>query len=383
MKKRCHNEAIDVEDFLHPFIDLEEEDETDEGTPREVVDLEGEDAACENGAEDAYGQRSSRTSKSKHRRSNDNEFRDGSTSEEEDDKKAQPAHTSEFRIEGSCPICLSEYESPALTDKCFHAFCFACILQWAEVNARCPLCKAPFVSIIHAITSVSSYQRHWLPKHLLARQPSPAAPIDAPRVRPSTNTTRVRRRRPVEWGEAHGRPSNGDGLSFRRRIYELGTPVRLFSSARPTPIGAADVQRDKKLRERVEGWVRRELRALLHDDDLDIPAHCVLAAVLQHGPTAEKTVNELRWFVFEHAELFAHELDAFARTHYDMETYDRLAASHYHHPTPNTNTTTLNRSRHRPPPPSPPVDAPRAAADAHGRGRSRSPGRSPVEGRRR
>lgn len=49
----------------------------------------------------------------------------------------------------SCGICLSE-EGKSIRgyiDSCRHYFCFNCILEWAKIESRCPLCKRRFSSI--------------------------------------------------------------------------------------------------------------------------------------------------------------------------------------------------------------------------------------------
>ncbi|XP_010547737.1 PREDICTED: uncharacterized protein LOC104819392 isoform X2 [Tarenaya hassleriana] len=48
-----------------------------------------------------------------------------------------------------CGICLSE-GGKSITgqiDSCDHYFCFVCILEWAKVESRCPMCKQRFTSI--------------------------------------------------------------------------------------------------------------------------------------------------------------------------------------------------------------------------------------------
>ncbi|KAI8528756.1 hypothetical protein RHMOL_Rhmol12G0172000 [Rhododendron molle] len=52
----------------------------------------------------------------------------------------------------SCGICLcSEEGGRAIIrgriDSCDHYFCFVCIMEWAKVESRCPLCKRRFTSI--------------------------------------------------------------------------------------------------------------------------------------------------------------------------------------------------------------------------------------------
>uniref|UniRef100_A0A8C5RIH3 RING-type E3 ubiquitin transferase n=1 Tax=Laticauda laticaudata TaxID=8630 RepID=A0A8C5RIH3_LATLA len=40
-----------------------------------------------------------------------------------------------------CPICLERIRNVAFLNPCFHRFCFACILEWSDRKAECPLCK--------------------------------------------------------------------------------------------------------------------------------------------------------------------------------------------------------------------------------------------------
>lgn len=48
-----------------------------------------------------------------------------------------------------CGICLSEEgkTSRGWIDSCDHYFCFVCIMEWAKVESRCPMCKRRFTTI--------------------------------------------------------------------------------------------------------------------------------------------------------------------------------------------------------------------------------------------
>ncbi|GFY94910.1 RING/U-box protein [Actinidia rufa] len=49
-----------------------------------------------------------------------------------------------------CGICLSQEGKKTVQGTlncCSHYFCFACIMEWAKVESRCPLCKQRFVTI--------------------------------------------------------------------------------------------------------------------------------------------------------------------------------------------------------------------------------------------
>ncbi|XP_058115139.1 uncharacterized protein LOC131258096 isoform X2 [Magnolia sinica] len=54
---------------------------------------------------------------------------------------------------GTCGICFLEDDGQAIRgwiDSCNHFFCFVCIMEWAKVESRCPLCKARFSIIRRA-----------------------------------------------------------------------------------------------------------------------------------------------------------------------------------------------------------------------------------------
>lgn len=49
-----------------------------------------------------------------------------------------------------CGICFSEEDKRRVRGKldcCTHYFCFTCIMEWAKVETRCPLCKQRFKTI--------------------------------------------------------------------------------------------------------------------------------------------------------------------------------------------------------------------------------------------
>lgn len=87
--------------------------------------------------------------------------------------KPEPTQTTdEVRIEevvrqepDKCPVCLQAFassRSKSYTSKCFHAFCFECILEWTKVRYQCPLCKSDFDRIIYNVVSSLEYNEYAL-----------------------------------------------------------------------------------------------------------------------------------------------------------------------------------------------------------------------------
>ncbi|RNA40906.1 E3 ubiquitin- ligase Topors-like [Brachionus plicatilis] len=66
---------------------------------------------------------------------------------------------------GKCAICLQKFPSNAsksYASKCFHSFCFECLLEWSKVKYSCPLCKVDFERIIFQLTSHLEYKAYFL-----------------------------------------------------------------------------------------------------------------------------------------------------------------------------------------------------------------------------
>jgi len=60
----------------------------------------------------------------------------------------------------SCVICLNTFERSSIRGKlpCAHSsFCFVCILGWAEVTNKCPVCQSRFGSI----ESLGCYRKNY------------------------------------------------------------------------------------------------------------------------------------------------------------------------------------------------------------------------------
>ena len=77
-----------------------------------------------------------------------------------------------------CAICLQAYQSKALLDRCFHAFCFSCIMAWSARAHTCPLCKAGFSSLIYNIKNERLFEQYYFTdkKKRQQRPPSPPRP---------------------------------------------------------------------------------------------------------------------------------------------------------------------------------------------------------------
>ena len=64
-------------------------------------------------------------------------------------------------------VCYDDMKVYYNLNQLTHTFCFACILQWADVVSSCPMCKVPFKSIIHNVRGVDTYDQVHDYKHCI------------------------------------------------------------------------------------------------------------------------------------------------------------------------------------------------------------------------
>ncbi|CAA7041250.1 unnamed protein product [Microthlaspi erraticum] len=212
-----------------------------------------------------------------------------------------------------CPICLGTILEESYLDTCFHKFCFKCIKQWIKVvsskvskqlsSVKCPLCKTENLSIIH------NYDGHSFDRHYISRN-----------ITDGFVLTKEQR--------------------YRLQCYytEPGFLADVF-----------DVPRFWKLKRflqpnrSLEAWLRRELQALMQDENVDIVLHHLVGVTdsfckrieqrhKQEAISAE-TIQEqfksvvseaARPFVMARTDRFVDELELFLASGLNMEAYDAV-----------------------------------------------------------
>ncbi|KAK9807017.1 hypothetical protein WJX72_010799 [[Myrmecia] bisecta] len=123
----------------------------------------------------------------------------------------------------TCPICLTEIfelRHKAVVVPCMHVFCLPCLKRWSEQKRVCPLCKGRIKGYMYAIESSGKYKERVIP----------ASP-------------------------------------WRRHIYDDD----LWALPIDPPPGAAAGGATNRQR-RLQDWIDRELRAVLQQEDVNIPS---------------------------------------------------------------------------------------------------------------
>ncbi|OAY42258.1 uncharacterized protein LOC110622256 [Manihot esculenta] len=212
-----------------------------------------------------------------------------------------------------CPICLGPFLQESYLDSCFHKFCYNCILQWTKVVAgkhsrspsslKCPLCKTENFSIIFGYDG-SSFQRQYVNVNVNFEH--------------SSFFSKAHKYRLKCYYTEPGILSNIVNVSRYWKSHKYLQPNRWLLS-----------------------WLRREIQALLQEEDVEIIVHHILGVVdsfLKRGdqfhqmktPEAKqgefKTLvsNAARPFLAARTERFVNELEMFLASSFNIQAYDEV-----------------------------------------------------------
>lgn len=216
-----------------------------------------------------------------------------------------------WKDQNICPICLEPLHQEAYLDQCFHTFCYPCIIYWSNVlkkkspvhlsSVKCPLCKTDNHSIIHNFDG-EHFQRHYLT-------------------------------------QTHRHSFLSAAHDFRLHCYNNN--IRLSSCT-------SDIQlywkQHKYLRKNVwfESWLKREIQALMEEEDVDIIFHHIKGAIdnfvsrEQREGASKKLAEEKRKefrglvlnagnpFLLGRIERFVDEVELFLVLGFTIKAYDEL-----------------------------------------------------------
>ena len=237
--------------------------------------------------------------------------------------------------DSDCSICLGKVNNKAFTDACFHTFCFVCLLEWSKIKATCPLCKTTFKSIIHNVVSNDVYDQYHLKP---TDNGSFGSDRRGRRFRYSTTMTeehrseltwrrnRALRRRYQSSYQIHIQAASEER---RRLIYRANLWARHMGSNPYTlyrDISTDFFSRNPAITHRLVPWLRRDLGVLFTGEDhVTFMTQYILSLLPNVHLQTEEFHEQLRPFLYGQTEHFIHELVSFARSPYDMNTYDRIA----------------------------------------------------------
>ncbi|CAL8464231.1 g3766 [Coccomyxa elongata] len=237
-----------------------------------------------------------------------------------------------------CCIChdVIQVEREAYAEPCFHRFHQECILRWSEVQLAkpldknqpplimCPLCKQPYASFIYDCRD-RSYRRHNVLKQTSQDPVGDAASL--------LLSPAQRRRRSLYFPEAAAEPANDQGVVSVGNVSGKACDGIEVSQLRPSLVE----------RPAVSAWLRREVQALLMEEDVELVAQHVLGTVrslsspaatnLRGRPTVQKvSLSRAEWveavaaaakpYIFGNAAQFAGHLWAFIASGMSVAAHD-------------------------------------------------------------
>lgn len=229
--------------------------------------------------------------------------------EESDQTMSGPSQQQDWN---PCPICLSSFVQESYLDTCFHKFCYNCIEHWSRVvsskrsrpsaSVKCPLCKTENFSIISGFDG-TSFQRHYINQDFGDR---------------------------FTFSKVH---------KYRLQCYysEPGILNDIFNASRFWKFRKY-LQSNMWL----QSWLKRELQALMQEEDVDIIVHHIHGVVdsffrrigQTHLPkrTAEAKQEDFRIavsdaaksFLLARTDRFVKELELFLASGLNIEAYDAI-----------------------------------------------------------
>lgn len=247
--------------------------------------------------------------------------------------------------------CLICHSSP-LSDRtvlptCLHAqFCFGCILRWANIKRKCPLCLADLGEyVIHQIRADDDFVRYFFPPlPPSTTTASASSQVSSSAERASSNAERRRVVREVQRARSlRHHPLTTDleeqqqerALEFRKEIYRHGLYAKHVGSNRftgyrvtPTP---AQIKRsftcddgDGKWGRRISTFTRREL-SIWPNLDVEFLTKYIVSLLQVFDVTADETVRLVGEFLGEKVgRHFLHELQCWLRSGKQrLSDYDR------------------------------------------------------------
>ncbi|XP_065070245.1 E3 ubiquitin-protein ligase Topors-like [Rhopilema esculentum] len=256
----------------------------------------------------------------------------------------------------TCAICLGTYKDRAFLEKCFHSFCFTCILQWSKVVHTCPLCKTPFQSLIHNITPDLQYHQYFVgdaEKRTLSQSLPTFVTEDLFEVGPrfryhSTQMShgnranvwyrqnrqdilrnhQPRRRSRNHWGQQSSTWSHIAASEQRRwAIYQNGMVIEEVKHP-PGRVRYRDTsveffQNNPAIAHRLVPWILRDLKVILQrESDSSLVLHLILSLLQRYPMESDEFYNQLLPYLHNNTRQFIRELISFASSPYDMRTYD-------------------------------------------------------------
>ncbi|XP_023800727.1 uncharacterized protein LOC111941756 [Cyanistes caeruleus] len=178
-------------------------------------------------------------------------------------------------MSGNCAICQDTWDDVASALPCGHCFCRGCILQWAQINPVCPLCRIAIETV-----RVSDNAGESLDNVIKAPEQLPVAMSQA-------------RRAPGSQNENSPQPPVLIHPSSPQE-----TPARAVGNVLPE-IWAQLFRRRWELLHPVRTWLRRRTETV-YRERWWLAESCILYMLRVYGPDRDVMIQSLQSILEEH-----------------------------------------------------------------------------------
>ncbi|KAM7258142.1 hypothetical protein ACFE04_013883 [Oxalis oulophora] len=220
----------------------------------------------------------------------------------------------------NCPICLNQlhHRRSAVIGACKHA-----LSNFTFITHPLP----PLVAAVNSRHDDGTHSR------VIRRRA---------RSEFSNFNSRLSRSNPLPWRRQFGRPGSVPPqviaerkLQWRASVYSRGLLAVPIGSSRNSFDQGSNNCAKERIRQRMEPWIQRELRALLGDLDTSVIVHVATSLLISSlekrlgTPSRQHEVEDeflapLRPFLHDRTKMFWHELRCFEESLLTMETYDAV-----------------------------------------------------------
>lgn len=248
-----------------------------------------------------------------------------------------------------CPICLERIRNVAFLNPCFHRFCFACILEWSDRKAECPLCKQRFHSFFHTIRSDTDFEEYIIRFENASYDTCGERSAMAERLESLLDTGILHEGYPSLHSQARmgtldklmrhlgirrsfhpagislGQVREQVTIKFRRALYRSGVRVRdVQSGGFYRDISAIFFHRNPVRLNRLVPWLKRELRVLCgtHSPLISNIQHIILNNITVYDLDSQAFADIMHPHLLHYTNHFLHEFVNFARSPFNIKAYD-------------------------------------------------------------
>ncbi|KAJ3424598.1 topoisomerase i-binding arginine/serine-rich a-related [Anaeramoeba flamelloides] len=248
------------------------------------------------------------------------------------------------RGEEKCPICKEPMNNMARLNCCSHTYCFDCISNWCQINAKCPLCQLPISDLLTKVETIYLWERHKVGS--LKKKSGCVTGFNS--LGSVSETFKIR------FQLYHGNFMHALGLTENETQEEMIEDQirintnneiqykKLVDDRQPT----TDLKINKKskfqsllkFRNLLRQFTKRELTIALLSNGCELElsqSECVFEQVWyilfeqSEKPKYPSLKNELQSIIFELTHVFLFSIASFCKLKYEISTYDQLVHAQY------------------------------------------------------